>query len=444
MSFLDRLIYGKSADADQPNIRFGRYTDSYKSPVNYAAWDKALASFENEEFLDSFRFFLTYLRDEQEDNVRFWQEGEDVKFELFQGSKKISGCANASKVKIKAKVAETDGLNVGFMRRLIEKNFSLEYARFGLDDEDNIVILFDTYSLDGSPYKLYYAIKEVAINADKQDDLLLDEFGMLRAVDVAHLEEVPPAEKEVKYNYIKSSLQSVLKEWKNGRLSFEQYPGAYVYLFLDLIYKLDYLTRPEGYLMEQLELAHRQYFATDDKKTLEKAQNLVKTLEDLVSRPKDAYFKEMYRGKSTFGITVPVNHDRVIASIDNEIVNMDWYVQNGHEAIALSIPGFIVGYCLFNYAIPKPARELFELYYQIIEPSFFSNLGFQIDYFDPSSQKFNARSIKRTIKQICHNNRDFYPKLNPNLNGLQYNSKTAFAKNYLLMIRNMDMTKVQR
>lgn len=444
MSFWDRIRYGKSATLTQPNIRFGRYTDSYKSPVNYAAWDRALAAFENEEFLDSFRFFLTYLRDEQEDNVRFWQDNGDIKFELYQGSKKISGCANASKVKIKAKVAETNGLNLGFMRRLIEKNFSLEYARFGLDKENNIVILFDSYSLDGSPYKLYYAIKELALNADKQDDLLLEEFGMLQATEVAHLQEIPKQEKEVKYHYIKKSLQSALDIVRLGALKFDQYPGAYVYLLLNLIYKLDYLIRPEGYLMEHLELAHREYFAKDDKKTLEKAQTLVNALQDLLDRPKDAYYKEMYRGKSTFGITVPVNHDRVIASIDNEIVNMDWYIQHGHEEIALSIPGFIVGYCLFNYAIPKPARELFELYYQIMNPVFFKDLNFNFDYFDEGNQKLNHRSIKRAIKFVCQNNKDFYPKLNPNMNGLKFDSRLTFAKSYLLMIRNMDMTKVQR
>lgn len=442
MSFWDRLIYRKSGKVEQPNIRFGRYTDSYKTPVNYAAWDKALQAFEQEDFLDSFRFFLTYLRDEQEDNVHFWEKNGGIEFEMLQGSKKISGYANAKKVKVQARIAETADLNVGFMRRLIDKNFSLEYARFALDEKNNIVILFDTYALDGSPYKLYYAIKEVAINADKQDDLLLEEFGMLKAIDTSHLEEIDQAEKEIKYAFISSQLKSVLQEIEQGDLGFTQYPGAYVYRLLDLIYKLDFLTRPEGYLMEQLERAHREYFAKDDKKTLEKAQALVKTIQNLLERPREAYFKEMYRGRSTFGITVPVNHDRVIASIDNEVINMDWYEQNGHESIALAIPGFIVGYCLFNYAVPKPTRELFELYYQIMEQSFFTQLGFRLDFFDDQNKKWQARNIRRAIKQICSQNKGFYPKLNPNLAGLRFSSKVAFAKSYLLMIRNMDMTKI--
>ena len=187
MGFFDKFWYAKEEETEQPNIRFGRYTDSYKLPGNYEAWDKALLSFENGQYLDSYTHFFNYLRDEQEDNVRFWREGEQIHFELFQGSKKITGFANKHKVKAESKIAKTEKLNVGFMRRLIEKNFTLEYSRFSLDPENNICILFDTYTLDGSPYKLYYALKEVAINADKQDDLLLDEFRMLQEVDFLSL-----------------------------------------------------------------------------------------------------------------------------------------------------------------------------------------------------------------------------------------------------------------
>jgi hypothetical protein len=79
-----------------------------------------------------------------------------------------------------------------------------------------------------------------------------------------------------------------------------------------------------------------------------------------------------------------------------------------------------------------------------MNPVFFKDLNFNFDYFDEGNQKLNHRSIKRAIKFVCQNNKDFYPKLNPNMNGLKFDSRLTFAKSYLLMIRNMDMTKVQR
>ena len=239
MGIFDRLFRSSGSNDPQPDIKFGRYSDSYKEPENYDAWDEALEKFEEEDYIDSYLKFFRYLSDEKEENVKFREEKGGITFELYQGSKKITGFANTHKIKAEAKIARTKALNVGFMRRLMEKNFTLKYSRFALDEENNITIVFDTYTLDGSPYKLYYALKEVATNADKQDDLLLDEFRMLQPVDTSHLKDLPEAEKEVKYRYIVDQVNRVLREIGEGDLNSDQYPGGIAYLLLDLIYRLD-------------------------------------------------------------------------------------------------------------------------------------------------------------------------------------------------------------
>ena len=151
----------------------------------------------------------------------------------------------------------------------------------------------------------------------------------------------------------------------------------------------------------------------------------------------------MYRVKSTFGITTPVNHDRVVSFIDGELNNMDWYKENRHIKVALSVPGYIVGYCLFNYAIPKPDKDLLHLYFQIIESEYFKSLGFTIEYYNPLENKFNKRNIKRSIEAIVEANKPKYTKLNPDLGSLKYTSLVDFAKSYLKMISNLDMTKAK-
>lgn len=441
MGLLDRLFGGSTEKAPQPDIKFGRYSDSYKEAENYDAWDTALDQFEEESFLDSYREFFRYLRDEREDNVHYWDEEGGLRFELFQGSKKITGFADDVKFMAEAKIARTESLNVGFMRRLIEKNFSLKYSRFALDEDYNITIVFDTYTLDGSPYKLYYALKEVATNADKQDDLLLDEFRMLQPVDTTHLEELPEEEKEVKYKFLVEQVKNTLREVEEGDIHPDQYPGGIAYLLLDLIYKLDYLIKPEGYMMETLERIHRIYFSKDGKTTAQKNQVLMRELRKLIDRPREDFFKEMYHVKSTFGITTPVNHDRVVSFIDGELHNMDWYKDNKHHAVALAIPGYIVGYCMFNYAVPRPDRDLLHLYFQITNPKYFRELGFTIDYCDPDTRRLNRRAIKHAIDDIVSENEEQYPKLSPATGSLNFQTLPDFAKTYLLMVRNLDLTK---
>lgn len=443
MKLFDRLFSQPDPTEEEPLIRFGRYTDSYKTSIQYDYWDKALEAFEREDYLTSYTSFFHYLRDEQEDNVHFQQDGSRIEFEIFQGSKRIIGYATIHKLKAEARVARAKAMDIGFMRRLIEHNYDLNYSRYALDDNDFITIVFDTYSLDGSPYKLYYALKEIATSADKQDDLLLDEFPMLELIEATHLKSLEEKEKEVKYQFIQDQIRTTFEEIDSGRLNAQQYPGGISYLLLHLCYKLDYLTKPEGYMMEAFERSNRLYFAKDDKSEAQKNQFLRKELQKLLDRPKDQYFKEMYQGKSTFGITSPVNHDKLVSFIDGEMQYMDWYREHQHDEVALAIPGYVVGFCLFNYAVPKPDRDLMHLYWRIVEAPYFQELGFQEQYYDPSTKKFDKKLIKRALRRVVENNAARYPNLNPSISRLNFDNLVDFAKSFLLMIRDLDMTRTE-
>lgn len=441
MNLFQKIFHNKGNPDTASDLRFGRYSDSYKGSDQYDSWDISLEKFEAEDFLESIKVFFRYLRDERQDNVKWWEENGGIRFELFQGSKTVTGFANAQKLNAEAKVARVSSLHIGFMRRLIEQNYDLKYSRFALDPDDFIVIVFDTHTLDGSPYKLYYALKEMATNADKQDDLLIEEFEMLQPIDSNHVEHLPTWEKEVRYAFITAEIEAVLREIDHGKLKQDQYPGAIAYLLLDLCYRLDYLITPEGYMMELLERIHRQYFENDGKTTAQKNAVMRREFEKLLLRPKEAFFKEMYRVKSTFGITTPVNHDRLVSFIDGELHNMDWYKDNKYEQIALSIPGYIVGYCLFNYALPKPDREYLHLYFQIVENDYFKKLRIADDYYDSTFDTFNRKKIKAAIQQIAAANTDPYFKLKPNTGLLHFDSMADFAKSYLLMLRDLDLSK---
>lgn len=443
MGLFERLFGNGSEELAKPKIKFGRYSDSYKSADSYKAWDAALEKFEAKEYLASYRAFFDYLRDNNEDNVRLLETEDGIQFDIFQGSKKISGFVNNQKLKAESKVARTEKFRVAFMRRLVELNYELEYSRFALDKEGNITIVFDTYTIDGSPYKLYYALKEVATKADKQDDLLLDEFKSLKPVDVEHLEVMSHEEKEVKCDFIQQQIQQTLDNVYNGSLNKDKYAGGVAYLLLHLIYKLDYLIKPEGFMMEVLERLHRLYSTKDDKRSMaELNQTICKELKTLLDRPREEFYKEMYRVPATFGITMPVSHDRVVSLIDAELHQMDWYLDNGYDYIALSIPGFICSYCMFIYAIPHPGRELFHLYFEIMESDYFRDLGFPNYYYDTSTNTFDKKAIKKTIRRIVDDHRDRFHKLIFPTGSLDFSSLARFARSYLQIIRNLDMTKV--
>ena len=442
MSFWDKIFGSKTEqNAAAPRVRFGRYSDSYKEKSQYDAWEVSLDKFEANEYLEAYKSFFTYLRDEREDNVRWLEENGGVRFEILQGSKRVSGFADARQVKAEARIAQAKELSVAFMRRLMEANFSLDYSRYALDDDNNLVVKFDTSTLDGSPYKLYYALKEVAINADKQDDLLLDEFStMLIPTEMGSKTELSLAEKEAKYNFIKAEIQSVFDAIDTGKLSAEKYPGGISYLLLGAVYKIDYLTTPEGFIVETFERIHRAYFNKDEKTILQKNIFIRKELEKILARSKELIFNELYNTSATFGIVAPQGHDSLVSLIDGELPNMDWYEENKHEKVALAVPAYILGNALFNYALPQNERAWLKLYYRIMEPQFFKELGFTPSYFNSENGAFNVKEIKNAIRILMADGKEKYPNLLPDLRLLDFSTPCRFARTYLIMLKNLNFT----
>ena len=442
MNIFSRL-FGTGKAEEAPKVHFGRYTDAYKTTGQYDAWDESQELFESKKYIDAYACFLEYLNDDTVENVRYEKTVDGIKFEFFQGSKKIEGIANQKQVIVEAKIARAHQLDAAFMERLIRRNFDLKYARFALDESDVLTIKFNTYTLDGSPYKLYYALKELATNADKQDDLLEDEFQNITLVGVDHLKNISEKEKQIKYAFFTKKVKAVVNTISDNGKTVEEYPGGLGYHLLNAAYKLDYLICPEGFMMESLERIHRLYFSKDDQTMAEKVSMVRSEFQALLERPKEDYYREMYLTTSTFGITNPASHDRVRSFIDGELGNMEWFRQNGYLDTALAVPGYIVGYCLFNYAIPLPDRAFFHLYYQIMEPEYFSDLGFSEVYFDKNKETFNKKEIRRAIRNIVKTHRQKFPKLNPTINSLDYTDCAGFAKSYLLMVRNVNMMKLQ-
>ncbi len=443
MSLFNRLFGNTSQpEQPQPDIRFGRYSDSYKNQVQYTAWDTSLKAFEKGDILESARQFLVYIRDEREDNVHWKEENGGIRFELMQGSRLITGFAGVAHFQAETKVAKADMLNIGFMRRLVEQNFGLTYSRYALDNDDHIVLMFNSYALDASPWKLYYALKEVATTADKQDDLLTEEFGMLQTLDLQLRVALPDHEKEVKYQFLLRRINAVLQEVSTGKLNGQQYPGGIAYLLLDLAYRLDYLVRPEGFMMETLERIHRIFFTKDEKTTEQRNLLIIKEFQKIIDRPKASLLNEMYQTSHTFGITSPDTHERLVGLINGELPNMDWYQNNGYDAVALSIPGYIAGHALFHFALPLPDKDLLHLYMSLVEAEYFRALGFQDDYLkDPIAP--DPKAVKKAIANIAARHNARYPNLAPDTNLLNFESIVQFSRTYMQMLNRLDVSEKQ-
>ncbi len=225
----------------------------------------------------------------------------------------------------------------------------------------------------------------------------------------------------------------------SSKLKAEQHPGAFSYLLLHTAYKLDFLVKPEGFALDAFERIHRNFFAADSKTKQQKNADVRRELQKLLERTPSDWQAELYRTKSVFGVASPVNHDRVVGFIDGELPNMDWYLSQKHLEIARAVPGYIVSHCLFNYAMPRPDRDLFRLFLQIEEAGFFEKLGFRLGFWD--GEQLSKKAILAAIEKVVSKNKAQFPRFQPETEMLRFDSLELFGQSFLRMVKELNLTK---
>ncbi|MEO0225616.1 MAG: hypothetical protein ABIL05_01560, partial [candidate division WOR-3 bacterium] len=258
----------------------------------------------------------------------------------------------------------------------------------------------------------------------------------LQRIDSSHIIEIPQTEKEIKYKYwqkwIKETLDLIAK------LNPDKLSGGISYLLLALCYKLDYLVAPEGTLMRALEKIHRIYFSQEERTNLEKNRLMIKEFENLLARPREKFFAELYRVKSTFALVNPTAHSEVINTIESELKNYYWYQENNYPEIVRAIFEYIPGYCLFNFGLHRPTRQFFHILFQVLNQEYFIELGIKPILYDIKSEKLNQHAIRDATTRVVKSFLRQYPNLRMESANLRFDDLTNFTLSYLEQIKNLN------
>ncbi|MEP7320887.1 MAG: hypothetical protein ABI761_03170 [Saprospiraceae bacterium] len=443
MSFWDKWIGKKEESKDGLTFEahLGRFTDAHKTAEQYEAWDKALIHFDQRDYPDAINEFIHYIKDPISNNV-IKVDAHSSDFNVLQGSKTIEIKIKNGQLLVTCIVAHADQLHIGFMRRLLDLNYELKYVRYGLSSEDMITLLFDTALEDASPYKLYFALKELSIHADKQDDLLVGEFDFLKPVYSGNIISLSLKEQIHKLNFLKSGILKSLDILDHGDLKIEQYPAASSYILLALLYKLDYLIKPEGNLMDRLEQIHKIYFSQDNKNLLQKLKSVRLELLKISQLPDEEIRKDLYSSTFTFGITSPANSSTIFEALDREFSNLQWYLDNQYDEYAVAILEYTAGLCLFNYSLPLPIKDLFTMIYRVSEPGFFS----AVTNYSPLTNDEglpDKSAVRRELASIEKNHQKEFPFLSLNSKSLQFDKISTFLYSFCLMIRQINLQQAR-
>ena len=440
---LERL-FGRGKKKEEtpagPGIHFGRYSDNNKPIVKMSRWAEADNLFKGKKYAESLDAFFEYLRDDGEQNVVYERKEMEGRFEFYQGSKIVRGNFNKQEVRAEVTLARMPQPSVPVMRRLLEMNFNLYYSRFSLDN-DRLCMRFDTSLEAASPSKLYYGLKELATRADKQDDLLVQDFTALETTDNEHISDITIREKEIKYEYFRKWIQQTLDSIAG--VDADKFAGGIAYVLLALVYRIDYLVTPEGKLLYELEKIAGIYFKKDERPVVEKNRDMAEEFKKLQSMPKEEIFRFLFRSKHTFAIVAPQTYKTIAESIHVANQNIAWYRDNNYQDIATQINEYGISYCQYSYSLPRPVTELFHLYMQVNYSGYFMALGYGMDYYNPDKNQFNLPGITGRIKEIQSKWKEKYPAMDFKTQNLRFDSRINFNQTFTTELELLNMEAKQ-
>ena len=425
---LQRLFGRKKISRPDPGIRWGRYSDNNKTSGKIKRWAEAEELFKKEQYAESLDAFFDYLADEEEENVEYERKENNGSFRLFQGSKIVRGKFDENNLEAEIVVASMPEPGIPVMRRLLEMNFQLYYSRYALH-EGSIRMRFDTDLTTANPNKLYYGLRELAIKADKQDDLLVTEFGSVLPADTDHILPLSEEEQEKRLKYFHLWLDKTLNYVNT--LDQEKFAPAIAYLLLAVVFRIDFLLAPEGKLMQEIEKIPERHFKKEGRASAEKNQEMIDALQKLRNKPKEEILPFFFHSKHTFSIVSPQEHKQVADSIHGALQNMQWYRENNYPMIANEIMEYGFAYCQYSFSLPRPVTEFFQLFMEINHPGFFSDFGHVPVLYHEESNRFEQELIEDIIEQINSRWRERYEKMRLNPSSLNFTNLLRFNQSFL-------------
>jgi hypothetical protein len=428
--------WSKKKQESTPDISFGRYSDNNKSVRKVGRWTEADNLFKEKKYSESIDAFFDYLRDDEANNVIYERNGAEGRFQLFQGSKVVRGSFDGEAVRAEVTLARMPQPSVPVMRRLLEMNFTLYYSRFALDN-DRLSMRFDSNLEAANPSKLYYGLKELATKADKHDDLLVKDFTALQMIDNEHVTEVPLQEKEIKYQYLQTWIKETLDTI--ATLDADKFSGGISYLLLGLVYRIDYLIKPEAVLLNDLERIVGIYFKKDERLPVEKNRDMIEEYKKIQAKTKEEIAASLFRSRHTFSIVAPQNQKAIAEAIQSANQNMAWYRDNNYPVIASQVIEYGIAYCQYSYSLPKILTDFFQLFMHVNYGSYFLALGYTESLYDPFKNQFDIQLIHDSIIAIQNKWREKYPHLDFKLQNLRFDTLVNFNHTFTTEVQNLNM-----
>jgi len=431
-----------SSSVQEKNYHFGRFISYKKTPEQQEFYQLSKKEFSQQRYLEGYENYFKYLRfenthEKDHANISFSRDENSLEFKIIQGAAIIKGNITQKRLIASVNIAHTVKDNVAVMRRLLEKNYMYTYSSFYLQDEIlKSKIYFHNTSL--SPQKVYFPLREISINTDKEKELLLDEFNDLETIELEHIEAMDFHLKDTKLRFFREWIDKTQE--KVALLPTLEQSGAIAFVWLGLLLRIDYFVTPRGKLGHEIYEAIQEYYLDDNKLIEEKNDALQKATLKLQALDSKKLAKSLYSVQQTFDVFTQNNLEEIRSFIDETLTKIIWYKEHKYEEIILTIYEYLGLYMLYNFGMNDCLRELVQLNVRIHNTDFHCALGIKSLY--KGDEKLDNTKINAEVKKIIEPYNKLYPHLNDLSLNLNFESLEKFHHSYFNGIKSLNFSEL--
>jgi len=421
---------------------FGRGINASIAPDEEKLFIESSDAFEKKEILEAYALFfeslVNYTDDNANDNITYHRIDDTLKFTIYQGCAKLTGiitkeCLNAEVIIVKKKDA-----NVALKRYILERNYQLTYAYYFTDDEYIKLKLYQD-NITMSPQKIFFPLREIALNADFDKEYIKNEFPTLFLEDTSHVNKLDIQESKIKYDFLQ--IWIIEAEEKIKILPSNDNAPMQAFILLHLLFKIDYLLVPKYIIVQKLSKSILEYFTQDNTNIESKNEEIKEYIESLQKIPFEEFEQSFYDANYTFNPTEKSSYDDIIGFINESLTKIRWYKKNRYNQIIPTIYKYIAFYTLYNYGLNPALRGLFHLLVEVQNPEFFKKLEYK-PLYDISTQIFLKKEILLKIDTIISNYQEHYKSLETFSQDLNFSSMNEFSNSFYLEIQNLNFEEI--
>ncbi|MCW8894824.1 MAG: hypothetical protein OQK48_01835 [Sulfurimonas sp.] len=422
--------------------QFGRGINANLCENEEELFNKSYEAFEKKDILNAYEYFFKSLENfsngESNNNIILTKEGDRLNYEIFQGTARITGYITEDHLYAESILTKQSSTNVALKRYLLERNYLLTYAYYFSDDEYiKLKLFFNNITM--TPQKIFFPLREIALNADFDKEFTKYEFPDVVIEDIEHIKPIDENELSIKYDF----LHKWIDEMAHKISTFPSNDNAAMKSFtlLHLLFKIDYLIVPKYDLYHKISIKVQEYFIDEESTVEAKNEELETYILELKDINLDKFATKFYDAKYTFNPSEKTLHEEVEIFISESLAKIRWYKNNRYNQVIPIIYEYIALYLLFNYGLTPVMKQLLHILVEIQNPVFFRTLNYDTLY-NEKNESFSKRAIISRIEDIIAPYQSRFKLLKPFGDKLNYTTLNEFSNSFYLQLKNLNFEEI--